>query len=651
MPEQVEPTLGPTKTTIVITSIPTQVVTVDANASKFSWKRVNSGKQFERENIISMAIYSKDSSILYAATENAGIYKTIDGGKSWSPSLTGLEETSFKTILVEDSNPQSVLALSNGGTVYSSQDGGERWDVLLPATDFLTDLLIQDPSEGQHLLSWQNQTLAESQDFGRTWMPIATPVCPSNIYDLEIDALNNKELTAIQESWVSNSCPAGVYRSLDGGRNWAISGLEVPNLMLLDVSSDYIYVVTGASAEVYISPDRGQTWRGPISPNGERCVALSIDPQSGEKAFCLLLSNHGEQVEVWKTLDAGNTWSKSAGLGIYGTSIEITSFSPEKFFVIGRGLEVSSDGGQTWNSKQNGLGSRTFELAFDPTNSGILYAHESRCQFNYSKLFKSSDAGTTLELMTGAGTSSFCGLSFGYGGILYRWQFWDYITSTDHGKTWKLLTKTIQPEFITGMGGNPKVEGLILSTLRGMDSIFRTIDDGLNWNSTTKSSGSHDNFYFVGEEGKQVYATTLSSISRSDDSGASWMDCALPSVKLAESGTNLAVNPNDVNKIYIATQGEGVLVSKDGCSSFQAINSGLKDLFVNTVAVDPNNPTKLIAGTSGGAYLSLDQGDSWFRVNDGLLGATIIYSIAINPADSNVYAATPYGVFKLIEQD
>jgi photosystem II stability/assembly factor-like uncharacterized protein len=101
---------------------------------------------------------------------------------------------------------------------------------------------------------------------------------------------------------------------------------------------------------------------------------------------------------------------------------------------------------------------------------------------------------------------------------------------------------------------------------------------------------------------------------------------------------------SDSSRVYLATQGEGVLISTDGCQTWQP--SGLSDLYVNAIAVDSNNPGTLYAGTDSGAYISFDAGKTWGQVNDGLLGATVVYSIAVDNV-SNVYAATPYGIFKL----
>jgi len=69
-------------------------------------------------------------------------------------------------------------------------------------------------------------------------------------------------------------------------------------------------------------------------------------------------------------------------------------------------------------------------------------------------------------------------------------------------------------------------------------------------------------------------------------------------------------------------------------------------LNINALKFDPVLPDTVYAGTDSGAYVSFDGGETWGQVNDGLLGATVVYSIVVDQ-DSNVYAATPYGIFKL----
>ena len=81
------------------------------------------------------------------------------------------------------------------------------------------------------------------------------------------------------------------------------------------------------------------------------------------------------------------------------------------------------------------------------------------------------------------------------------------------------------------------------------------------------------------------------------------------------------------------------------CTNVQLFENSPPGL-VNSVAFDTNDPSTLYAGTDQGAFISFDGGTTWGEINDGLLGATVVYSIAVDK-ERNVYAATPYGVFKL----
>ena len=153
-------------------------------------------------------------------------------------------------------------------------------------------------------------------------------------------------------------------------------------------------------------------------------------------------------------------------------------------------------------------------------------------------------------------------------------------------------------------------------------------------------------FSFDQGQGRVVYASGSSGGYRSNDGGRNFVDCAQTGVAFGGTNTDLAIAPRDSFNLFLATRGRGVLASTDGCQSWQESNTGLDSLFANTIAIDPNNPETVYAGTDGGAYVSFDGGNTWNQINDGLLGATVVYSIVVDK-DSNVYAATPYGIFTL----
>jgi photosystem II stability/assembly factor-like uncharacterized protein len=194
--------------------------------------------------------------------------------------------------------------------------------------------------------------------------------------------------------------------------------------------------------------------------------------------------------------------------------------------------------------------------------------------------------------------------------------------------------------------------------------LFVSQDKGISWEQATLQTdwewGNSLRFYFDHERGQVIYALDIRGggalqAYRSDDFGKTWLDCPSSEASTSKTDTRLAIDYADSDYLILASQGEGILISKDGCASWRSSNIGLSSLFVNSIAIDPNNPNIIYAGTDGGAYVSFNSGQTWDEIsdgrpwgeiNDGLLGALVIYSISVDK-DSNVYAATPYGIFKL----
>jgi photosystem II stability/assembly factor-like uncharacterized protein len=138
---------------------------------------------------------------------------------------------------------------------------------------------------------------------------------------------------------------------------------------------------------------------------------------------------------------------------------------------------------------------------------------------------------------------------------------------------------------------------------------------------------------------------SLNDALRTEDAGNSWQQCA--SIHWSSDNHSiLVIDPRNSQRIILSVLENGLLRSEDGCQTWIPSNEGLGSLFVNSIAIDPNDPDTVYAGTDGGAYVSFDWGNHWGAINDGLLGATVVYSIVVDP-QSNVYAATPYGIFKL----
>ena len=106
----------------------------------------------------------------------------------------------------------------------------------------------------------------------------------------------------------------------------------------------------------------------------------------------------------------------------------------------------------------------------------------------------------------------------------------------------------------------------------------------------------------------------------------------------------MAIDPGAGDHVFVIDNGI-LLESHDSCET-TGVFATAPNTNMNSIAFDPNQSSTIYAGTDSGAFISFDDGQTWNEINDGLLGATVVYSIVVDK-DSNVYAATPYGIFKL----
>ena len=101
-------------------------------------------------------------------------------------------------------------------------------------------------------------------------------------------------------------------------------------------------------------------------------------------------------------------------------------------------------------------------------------------------------------------------------------------------------------------------------------------------------------------------------------------------------------DPINPQVVYAGTWGSGVYKSADGGLSWQPINQGLSNYYINSFSIDPVNPTILYAGTyKDQVFKSKDGGENWSWSGSGMQDQAIVYTIAIDPlSSSTIYAGT-----------
>jgi photosystem II stability/assembly factor-like uncharacterized protein len=148
-----------------------------------------------------------------------------------------------------------------------------------------------------------------------------------------------------------------------------------------------------------------------------------------------------------------------------------------------------------------------------------------------------------------------------------------------------------------------------------------------------------------------LYAGTTSGLFKTTDGGATWNATGLVNDYIHVLG----IAQSDPTILYAGAGERGLFKSVDSGSSWSPINNGLRDV-VNTGAqitafvIDSDNPNILYVGISGyGVYKSGDGGSNWAPFNDGLTNLDV-HLLALAPGTAKtLYASSPDGVFKTIE--
>jgi photosystem II stability/assembly factor-like uncharacterized protein len=650
------PTNSPTATVPPTATLrPTQTSTPTPTPIPLAWKRISVGQEFARDTITAIVVDPKDPDIFYVGTENAGIYKSIDGGMSWKPIQYGLEGGRIGGLAIDQNNPQLLYAAIVNGGIYKTIDGGQSWVRLWAEPDLVfynTHRVAIAPWDGQILFQWGGEGHVgtyRSDDGGMTFYPISDECLSKGTLYISLSQPGTLFLRSLIDPYDSSAadCPGGIYRSTDRGVTWELLGLQGYYLVggreeafaVGGINDDFIYAIASTkpiqenTVALYATSDGGITWY--IVQKG--CTTLQVNPLDGKELYCFQWGNDYPEV----SFDAGKTW-KALKPTETSTFQKFSLFRSGNIVLLGGdGLFFSDDNGKTWQERSAGLGTRPLELKINPKGFMPLYLQEGICNTPKDRiLYRSSDGGLRWEAVAFQG----CDLAFDAdGSTLYRGT----ARSTDGGLTWEQVYVP-SPISLQGALSHPTQPGkvFVISAMGEPSYVFRSFDFGQTWEELMNAPGMGGTYprLFYDAEGEVMYITASYYMYYSYDEGSTWMPCTHINTSLSDQV--LAIDPRDNNHLYAATQGNGILVSTDGCRSWRSASSGLGSLFVNAIAMDPNYPDTMYAGTDGGAYVSFDNGQTWNEINDGLLGATVVYSIVVD-MDSNVYAATPYGIFKL----
>ncbi len=642
-----------------------------------NWKCI-SDKDFKNGNIGAMAIAPSNPKILYVGTGDSaprntvltgeGMYKSTDGGKTWT--YIGLGETHIITrILVDPQNPDVVYVAALGHLfapnpdrgVFKSTDGGKTWQKILYVDDGTGAIsLAMDPSNPSVVYAsmWQisrahwtfssggpGSGIYKTTDGGANWTNIShNQGLPTGIFGRTGVAVApsspNIVYALIQADYQGQA--GGLFRSDDAGQSWKL----VNNSM--DITQRAFYY-----SEVYVDPKDPNTI---YLPN----VGLYVSHNAGAKLTPLHLP-HGDNHELW-----------------------INPNNPQ-IFIEGNdgGATVTLNGGQAWSSEDNQPTGQFYHANLDDQFPFHIYGAQ---QDRSSVEGPSAVAGGVIppvwtditggEMSWVVPTPGQPWITYGSGYYSMEWK--------ENRRTGLSTNVSPWPEYKFGLAGtgiryrygwnhHPVVFANSTELLMGANVLFETVDEGIHWKvispdltrndkskqerpggpisadvtgeemfdtlSSIAVSPRTDNVIWTGSDDGLVYVTT--------DAGGHWNPVRPP--QLPEWSTITCIEPShtDAAAAYVSASRYDwddfhpyVYKTTDYGKHWTEIATGLpQDQYVESVRQDPGDPSLLLAGTSGTVYYSSDGGQQWqpLALN---LPAVRVSDVEIQPEQHAVVLAT-----------
>jgi len=601
-------------------------------------------------NIKSIAIDPATPQTLYAGTYGGGVFKSVNGGTSWSGVSTGLTNTVVHSLALDPSAPQTLYAGTNGGGVFKSANGGTSWSAANSGLTSVSDVfsLALDPSNPQTLYAGTNGGgIFKSVNGGTSWNSVNSGLTNAFVLSLAFDPSNPQTLYA-------GTNDGGIFKSVNGGTSWNSVNSGLTNAFVLSLALDpsnpqTLYAGTGVDGGGFFKSVNGGTSWSAVNTGlaGTPIYSLAFDPSAPQTLYA-----GTDGGGVIKSVNGGTSWSGvNTGLTnarVYSLALDPSSTQTLYAGTNGGGVFKSVNGGTNWSAVNTRLaGTPVISLALDPSAPQTLYAGT-----NVGGIFKSVNGGTSWSAVN-SGLTNACVLSLALdpsapqtlyagtnGGGVFK--------SVNGGTNWsEVNTGLLLYTGVFAIAIDPTTPQTIYAGTYG-GGVFKSINGGTSWSDVnTGLAGTYIYSLVLDPAAPQtLYAGPVGGVFKSVNGGTSWT-----AANTGLAGTyiySLALDPSTSQTIYAGTDGGGVFKSVNGGTSWSAANSGLTSVSdVFSLALDPSNPQTLYAGTADGVFKSVNGGTSWSAANTGLAG-TYIKSLALGPSTSQtLYVGTrSAGVFK-----
>lgn len=621
-----------------------------------------------------------NSNTIYVGSPSGGLWKTTNGGTSWTSNTDELGTLGVTHLAIDPANTNIMyLATGDGdaGDTYSlgvlkSTDGGATWNTTglswTASQTFRISKLIIHPSNSSLLIAATSNGIYKTTNAGVNWTQVQT----GNFKDLDIDPSNS----TVWYACLYANGTAGVYKSTNTGDTWTklTSGLPASGVLRCAMSvaassPSTLYAIfcdnisgSYGLVGIYQSTNGGTSWTqvadgspnllgwnsngGDAGGQGWYDLCITVNPTNANQVYT-------GGVNMWRSNDGGVTWTINAhwtgsGAPYVHADHHAVEFLPGSGTTLFSGNDggffKTTNNGTNWTDLSNGLGIHQFyRIGGSATNANIVLGG---AQDNGTDRY---NAGSWSRIIGGDGME--CAVSYANANIQYGELYYgDLYRTTTGGNPSNIADPSQDGAWVTPYVLHPTTSTTMYYAAQS--NVYRSTNitnTTPTWSTISGALGSAADPLTVlavaPSNGTTIITANASNAWKGVFGGSTWTFTSLSGTGLPAGATYTAFHPTDPNTIWVTiggfSAGNKVFKTTNGGTSWTNISGPLVNVPANCVAVHPNTPTDVYIGTDLGAFYSSDGGTTW-EAYDTNLPNVIVNELEIHTGSGKIRAAT-YG--------
>jgi photosystem II stability/assembly factor-like uncharacterized protein len=646
--------------------------------------------------VVDIAVDPTSPNTWFVATAAGGVWKTTNHGISFNPIFDGQGSYSIGCVTIDPNDPlviwvgsgenNSQRSVSYGDGVYKSVDGGKTWsNVGLKKSEHIGKIVV-DPrnsdvvyvaAQGPLWSAGGDRGLYKTTDGGKSWKAVLTVSENTGVTDVVMDPRNPDVLLAAsyqrrRHVWtlIDGGPESALYKSRDGGATWNKLTAGLPKeemgrigLAISPARPNTVYAVIEAARDaggLFRSTDSGVNWEkrsdtflqvtndgGKTFRNaGEKNKHVDnhvvwIDPQNPDH---LLVGCDGG---LYESYDRAASWDFKANLPVTQFYRVDVDNSKPFYYVYGGTQDNFSLGGPSRTTNTHGIANADwfvtvdgdgFKTVVDPVDPNFVYAE---AQYGVLGRFDRK-SGEVIDIQPQPGV--------GEPALRFNWDSPVIISphshtrlyfaaqklfrSDDRGNTWK----AVSPDLTRQIDRN-KLQ--VMGRVWNVDAVAKNASTSLYGNIVSLAESPV-------KEGLLYVGTDDGLVQVSENGGADWRKSErFPGVPENTYVSRLEASPVNADTVFAAFDNHSMgdfkpylLKSTDRGKSWTSIAGNLpQNGNVWSLVQDHVNPDLLFAGTEFGLYFSVDGGGKWIQLT-GDLPINAVRDMVIQKRENDLVIAT-----------